>query len=287
MRYDTAGAFRMALEQHIKRLCPPDSPAVQRLRKRVALERFLGRLQDPADSPYLLKGAFALYLRFGSRARVTQDLDLGMDSSRLDRFPSVPGEISEDLRRAATTSLEDFFGFQILGEGEPIRQEPDVRAYRFTVRAVLDGRPFENFRLDVGVAITLVALPEQVQEGDILTFAGIVPRWFRAISLVQQFAEKVHALTFPWQDRENTRVKDLVDLVLILELTPPDPSAIRSALDAVFRGRGTHPVPAEIPDPPASWAPMYAKAAVEPGIAHAELLDATEFLRRYWATVFR
>lgn len=233
-----------------------------------------------------MKGACALYLRFGSRARVTQDLDLGTDSSHFDCLPSLPGGISEDLQKAAATPLDDFFAFRILGKGEPIRQEPDVRAYRFTIQAIPAGRPFESFRLDVGMATMLVAPPEQIQESEMLAFAGIVSRRFRAISPVQQFAEKVHALTFPWQDRENTRVKDLVDLVLILELTPPNPSAIRSAIDAVFRGRGAHAIPAEIPDPPASWAPMYARSAAESGIVHAELSDAVQFLREYWARVF-
>jgi hypothetical protein len=276
----------MALEEHIKKLCPPDTPAIQRLRKRVALERFLGRLQEPVKSPYLLKGAFALYLRFGSRARVTQDLDLGTDSSHLDPLPSSPSGISEDLQKAAATPFDDFFAFRILGEGEPIKQEPDVRAYRFSVQAILAGRPFENFRLDVGGATKLVAPPEEIRESDLLAFAGIAPKRFRAVSLVQQFAEKVHALTFPWQDRENTRVKDLVDLALILELAPPDPFVIRTALDVVFGHRGSHSIPAEIPDPPASWAAMYARSAAESGIVHAELSDAVLFLREYWARVF-
>ena len=286
MRYESARAFRMALEQHIKRVCPANAPAIQRLRKRVAIERFLGRLQYPARSPYLLKGAFALYLRFGSRARVTQDLDTGIDSSHLDRLPSGPSGISEDLQKAAVTPLDDFFAFRILREGEPIPQEPDVRAYRFTVHSTLADRPFESFKLDVGIDAPLVAAPEELQESDLLAFAGIASRRFRAVSLVQQFSEKIHALTFPWRDRENTRVKDLVDLVLILELTPPDPTEIRVALDGVFRDRSVHPLPVKIPDPPASWAPIYARSAAESGMVHAELSDALHFLRMYWARVF-
>jgi hypothetical protein len=276
----------MALERRIKQLCPPDSPVIQRLRKRVALERFLARLQDPTDSPYLLKGAFAFYLRFGTRARVTQDLDLGVHPSSLDRIPSSPAGIPEDLRKAAVASLNDFFAFQILGEGEQIQQEPDVRAYRFSVRATLDDRPFESFRLDIGMATTIVEPTEEVQESDTLAFADIVPRRFRAISLVQQFAEKVHALTYPWEDRENTRVKDLVDLVLILELSPPNPYPVRAAVEVVFRDRRTHPIPAEILDLPSWWVPVYARATAESRLIHAELRDGVEFLRQYWAGVF-
>lgn len=286
MRYEAAGAFRMALEEHIKKFCPPNSPAIQRLRKRVAIERFLGRLQELVKSPYLLMGAFALYLRFGSRARVTQDLDLGTNSSHLDPLPSSPSEIFADLQRAAATPFDDFFAFRILGKGEAIKQEPEVRAYRFTVQAILAGRPFESFRIDVGVATKLVAPPEEIHESNLLAFAGIAPKQFRAVSLVQQFAEKVHAFTFPWRDRVNTRVKDLVDLALILELAPPDPNVIRRALEVVFSDRSLHPIPAKIPDPPAPWGPMYARSAADSGIVHAELSDAVQFLREYWTRVF-
>ena len=45
---------------------------------------------------------------------------------------------------------------------------------------------------------------------------------FLAVSPEEQFAEKLHAYTLPRVGRENTRVKDLVDLVLLIERTKLD-----------------------------------------------------------------
>lgn len=287
MRYSTAAAFRMALEERIRQGATNEGVAVQRLRKRVAFERFLARLQGPPDSPWLLKGAFALDLRFGERARATKDLDLGIHLS-LPTGPAIDlGEITQLLRQATAYPLEDFFVFSVLGEAEEILQEPRARAYRFTLRASLGNRPFEDFKVDVGTGIELVAPPEEIPESDMLIFAGVIPRRFRAISLVQQFAEKVHALTRPWEDRENTRVKDLVDITLILETRPPELKAVWAAVEGIFERRGTHTVPTEIPDPPTTWVGSYGAAAKEIGLAHVEMGEATDLLRNYWSKMFR
>jgi len=286
MRYATAAAFRMALEEHISRLHKAGGPAIPRLRKRIAFERLLRRLQVSPDSPWVLKGAVALDLRYGNRARATKDMDLGIDPSFFGPRSHDPSEIAGRLQVAAATPLEDFFIFNLPGEGENIPLEPGVRAYRFRVRASLAGRPFEEFRLDVGLGIQLVTPPEEIPESDTLIFAGIAPGRFRAIPLSQHFADKIHAFTFPWKDRENTRVKDLVDLVLILEASPTGPGSARLALEAVFERRGTHPLPAKIPDPPPSWAGPYSASAAEIGLSHVKMDEATELLRAYWTKIF-
>jgi len=287
MRYRTAAAFRMALEERIKQRSATDGTAIQRMQKRVAIERFLARLQGSPDSPWLLKGAFALDLRFRDRARTTKDLDLGGDISLLGKAPLESAEIAGRLRQAAEHPVADFFVFGIPGEGEEIVQEPAARAYRFIVYASLAGRPFEEFGVDIATRPELVAPIEEVPESDTLAFAGIVPVRFRAISLAQQLAEKVHAMTRPWQDRENTRVKDLVDITLILESSPPEPRIARVALQRIFEGRGTHALPAQIPEPPATWVESYGALAKEIGLAHVGIEEAIEFLRRHWSTIFR
>lgn len=289
MHYANAANFRTSLEERIRQLAGRDGSAIQRVRKRVAIERFLARLQDPSDSPWFLKGAFALDLRFGERARTTKDLDLGIDLS-LVSDPTIAGaEIVHRLREGGARPLQDFFVFSVPGEGEEILREPGAHAYRFTVRASLADRPFEDFRVDVGAGLELVTPLEEIPESDTLVFAGITPRRFRAISLPQQFAEKVHALTRRWEDRENTRVKDLVDITLILESSPPEPKVARIAVERIFEGRGTHtlPTPTGIPDPPPTWVGSYGVLAKEIGLAHVTIDEATSLLREYWTTIFR
>jgi hypothetical protein len=285
MRYATAGAFRKALEQRIRTLAGADSPTIQRLRKRVTFERFLARLQDPPDSPWFLKGAFALELRLGNRARTTRDLDLGIDLTPPANLLVTKDRVAELLQEAAAFSLVDFFEF-VVEEGEEILPDQEVRAYRFNVKAFLAERIFESFVLDVGTMIPLVIPPDEIDGSGILDFSGVPPRRFRTVSLPQQIAEKVHAFTFPWKDRENTRVKDLVDLVLILEVSPPDPKTTRTAVEAVFNGIATHPLPANLPAPPASWSGSYTAIAAELTLTHTTIEDATRFLGQYWAKLF-
>ncbi|MFC2015851.1 hypothetical protein ACFLUM_02845 [Chloroflexota bacterium] len=40
----------------------------------------------------------------------------------------------------------------------------------------------------------------------LLNFVGIPAVHIPVVPAAQQFAEKIHAYTFPWQDRDNTRV---------------------------------------------------------------------------------
>lgn len=281
MRYRNAGSFRTALEDRLNRRSLAEGTALWMMRRRLAMERFLARLQAPPDSPWLLKGAFALDLRFRGRARSTKDLDLGIDISLLGGAPLERGEIAERLRQGAAYPIEDYFVFHVLGEGGEIHQEPGGRTYRFTIQAVLGGRIFETFRVDVGTRPELVGPIEEIPESDTLAFAGIPLRRFRALPLPQQFAEKVHALTFPWEDRENTRVKDLVDLVLILEKSPPDPEATRKALEGVFGGRATHPIPKTLPPLPPSWTGSYTADATELGLTYTKIEDATGFVGQF------
>jgi hypothetical protein len=182
--------------------------------------------------------------------------------------------VAELLQEVQASSLEDYFEF-VVEEGEEILPDQEVRAYRFNVKAYVAERLFESFVLDVGTMIPLVVPPDEIDGSGILDFSGVPPRRFRTVSLSQQVAEKVQALTFPWKDRENTRVKDLVDLVLILEVCPPNPKTTRSAVEAVFSGRATHPLPISLPHPPASWANSYAVIAKDLTLTHTTIADAT------------
>src|SRR3954453_101666 len=73
--YATAGAFRRALEERLKRASLAEQIDLNRLRRQVSFDRLLARLFRPEPAPWVLKGGYALELRFQS-ARSTVDLDL-------------------------------------------------------------------------------------------------------------------------------------------------------------------------------------------------------------------
>jgi Nucleotidyl transferase AbiEii toxin, Type IV TA system len=73
--YTTAGAFRTALEERLKRASVTDRIDLNRLRRQVSFDRLLARLFREEPTPWVLKGGYALELRFKA-ARSTVDIDL-------------------------------------------------------------------------------------------------------------------------------------------------------------------------------------------------------------------
>lgn len=68
----------------------------------------------------------------------------------------------------------------------------------------------------------------------------------------QHVAEKLHALTLP-RDVENTRARDLVDLVWFVRHFTFRSETLAIACIATFERRKTHPWPPIIDAPPDSW----------------------------------
>lgn len=112
-------------------------------------------------------------------------------------------------------------------------------------------------------AIERAGLPE-----DRLGFAGIEPVEVDAVSLEVQVAEKLHAYTRTYEGGQtSTRPKDLVDLVLISELSNLAAATLRREIDTILALRNTHAVPGALPRPPAEWAAPFRRLAGEVGIS--------------------
>lgn len=56
MKYESAAAFRAALEQRLKNEAAAGGVSTQRARKRAAFERLLARLEASAPNQWLVKG---------------------------------------------------------------------------------------------------------------------------------------------------------------------------------------------------------------------------------------
>jgi hypothetical protein len=141
-------------------------------------------------------------------------------------------------------------------------------AHRFRVSASLAGRPFETFLLDVGLRADDRAGVETLRTDDLLAFAGIEPIGIPAISIELQIAEKLHAYTQTYEGgRGSTRVKDLVDLALIAELTSPDATTLRREVESIFSRREAHSPPRSLPSPPPDWALPFGRLAEEVGLS--------------------
>lgn len=107
---------------------------------------------------------------------------------------------------------------------------------------------------------------EWTEPRDWLGFAGITAGQFPSISREEHFAQKLHAYTLHRGDRSNTRVKDLIDLVLLIDSDALDPGRLKQDIVDTFQRRETHPVPRALEPPPAFWGPVFTKLAEECGI---------------------
>ncbi|MGA3269019.1 MAG: nucleotidyl transferase AbiEii/AbiGii toxin family protein [Verrucomicrobiota bacterium] len=236
------------------------------MRRQVAFDRLLCRLFANANVAWLLKGGYAMELRLKT-ARTTRDIDLALKQLPVPSadWSANASTILEALREAGKLDLQDFFTF-IFGDA---MQDLDAAPYggaRFHVDARLAGRSFVKFHLDVSAGDVLHQPYELLPSRDWLGFAGITKMDFPAVSPEEQFAEKLHAYTLPRAGRENTRVKDLVDLILLIERTTLDVARLPKAIRDTFQRRKTHDTPPALPPPPSSWLGPFSGMAAECGL---------------------
>jgi hypothetical protein len=261
--YTTAGAFRKALEERLRKASFADHIDLNRLRRQISFDRLLARLFQEESAPWVLKGGYALELRFDT-ARSTVDIDLTLRNVPNTKRGEANERIRGLLQRAAGIDLRDWFEFVI---GPPI-MDLNAAPYggaRFQVEARMDARVFARFHLDAGIGDVVMEPLESRVCRDWLGFAGIEASRVRMIAREQHFAEKIHAYTLP-RNTANSRVKDLIDLALLIGSGELDKQRIRDALRLTFERRGTHDLPASLVPPPADWQVPFQAMAEQCGL---------------------
>jgi hypothetical protein len=271
--YETAAGFRQAIETRLNERARKDHVEVNRLRRGLVFERIMARLAGAEPGAWVVKGGMALEWRLGGRARATRDLDL------VRRGQAIGGsdlrEILVDL--LAADKEEDRFLFEVRPP-----QALDV-GFRFSVTANMAGKVFASVRLDVAVLAEELVSTEKLQVlGALSAFDRLSPPEVEVATPAQHFAEKLHALTRDHGDRLNTRIRDLVDLMLLIELELVRAPEVLPLVRHVFESRGTHPVPGELPDPPTGWARDYAEQAAPTSLHARTVEDAMVRLRSFW-----
>ena len=240
MKYDTSEAFRAALDQRIRNEATTTGLPVMRLRKRVAFERFLARLGVAESGNWVLKGALALELRLGVRTRATKDIDLaGADDEQTATMRLIA---------AQAIDLHDHFNFDV-ARTAALDQAEAFRAVRYSVTAEVAGRRFEQFPVDVALNERPTAPSERLPIPSLLDFADIQPIEMPVIALEQHIAEKVHAYTATYgpQEQHSTRIKDLIDILLIADLASPHADRLHASLTTTFQHPRTPATPHRAP----------------------------------------
>jgi Nucleotidyl transferase AbiEii toxin, Type IV TA system len=274
-QYATAAAFRVALETRLKSIATAEGVDLQRLRRQVSFDRLLARFFQRRNAPWLLKGGYAMELRLRT-ARTTKDIDISLPASAA---AGVGDEILAELQQSARADLGDFFAFTIAESQMNLDAAPHGGA-RYPVTTTVAGRVFTRFQLDIGIGDAVVPPTELIEGHDWLGFAGIAPGRFMAISKEQQFAEKLHAYTLPRTDAPNSRVKDLVDMILLIQMETMDSAILEQAIHTTFELRGTHAVPSILAKAPESWTSPFDAMTKECGLA-LTLSEAVQMLTIY------
>ncbi len=236
-----------------------------RLRRHLSFQRLLARLAVSGN--WVLKGGFCLETRLGTGARATKDLDVALVAeesvvSALDIQDLLFAELSTD-------PAGDGFRFEVELPVPITADEMGNPGWRVTVRATVGGSPFESIKLDVA------ARPEEIAGGvEHLILEPVLPGitghervTIPAVDVHQHAAEKLHAYSRIYaHNRPSSRVKDLVDLVLLVEAGVLMSPQLGVRLRQVYDVRDSSPPPARLPEPPVSWTAPFAAMAVELGL---------------------
>jgi predicted nucleotidyltransferase component of viral defense system len=249
----------------------PGSPPVHRVHTIVAIDRLLQRLLRATDwGTWIVKGGYANQLRSPRTARTTEDVDLAIDGA----IETATDMLAEAFR----VDLDDGLAFELAGAPRALAGPPGG-GLRYLVLARLGGQELVRFKVDVSARDAIVGRLEEHDSDPIVGLLGFSRARFPVYPVAQQMAEKLHAYTMP-RAVENTRAKDLVDMVWLASTSAFESGALIDAAVATFERRAAHPWPPRLEPPPAAWARRYAILRREldlgpptPAAAHAWLVD--------------
>lgn len=243
-------------------------------------DRFLCRVfSDPVpDRRWLLKGGTALLARVPN-ARATRDVDLASTADTLD------GAVA-DLAALVAVDMGDHLRFEVVrskptGGGDT---QPHVRARSVTFAAWAGRQHVGDLRVDVVVGHPPTGVPDLLQPATRIALARPLPTVpFLVYPIVDHIADKVCATMTPGfrAGQRSTRVKDLVDLVVIADSQRVDLRRLQVAIATERRRRGIPEF--ERLDVPPEWRTPFSKLAAKTDAVDIDFDAAVELADRFVA----
>lgn len=204
---------------------------------RYALERLLYRLSRSAHADrFLLKGAMLFTLWYDMPHRPTRDVDL------LGFGPSDLASVTQTFKEIAAVVAKD--GMHFAHESviaEEIRKEAGYAGVRVLISAELAGARVKA-QVDIGFGDAVT--PGPVQAVYPVMLDDFPAPTLQAYPVYTVIAEKLHAIAL--LGMTNSRLKDYLDLSVLLERETLDANILAKAIAGTFRRRGM-PVPAVLP----------------------------------------
>jgi hypothetical protein len=254
---------RSHLERLVQALSVEEGVAAERLRRWVSTQVLLGALGrgDADERRFLLKGGVAMELRLRLRARATRDVDVIVLAEEADLIDTLQEALEEPYLN---------FGFRLAR----IQGIVNTSAHRMDVKMTYRGRPWATLRLEVSPRGPERAEMEEISAFSLTQLGLDGPEQVTCQSLRYQIATKLHAVTERFEEGENDRFRDLIDLLLLRDLQP-DLAHVAEACRDVFVARAKQPWPTQL-SIERSWPEQYRALAIEQGFAIQEVADAVE-----------
>jgi hypothetical protein len=277
VQYLSSAAVEAAIKSKARDKVRTDgSLNVNQLITQAYFDRFLCRVFfDGDESDWVLKGGTGMLARVPN-TRATLDIDLYRNGYPLE-------QAVEDLKRLAAIDLGDYFRFVFVGQERMLTGEnqPYANGYRLSFDALLGARKIRTINVDlvagVGVtAPTITKVPEYR-----LDLPRLASNDYRIYGIADQVADKVCATMAVYATGPSSRVKDLVDLVVIARTHDINAGELAHAIAAERELRQLDPFTGfQIP---AGWAHQYTRLAQT--ITHCAqertLDDAATLMRRF------
>lgn len=278
MRYGDAEAFRAALEARLRQASDGDQDLGRR-RRIVAFDRLLARLAVAEGDAWVLKGGAALEFRLPDRARATRDIDLALNEKR-----NAADRLLDDLEG---DPFGDHFSFRVTRRRE-LSDAPDRGAVtRLSIDALLGGRVFERFVVDlVGDLGATAESDERVQLGGAFAFADLPIVELAVLDLRTHWAEKLSAYLRRYDDRANTRVKDLIDLVLLIEHGLEPDARLYGAVTATLAQREQELPANRLSSMAEAWSEPFAAMAADLSLGALTAANAHALVEQFWRTAW-
>ncbi|MFR9806487.1 nucleotidyl transferase AbiEii/AbiGii toxin family protein [Pseudonocardia sp. RS010] len=226
------------------------------LARQFVYDRFLARLfTHAADGTWVLKGGTALLARVRS-ARHSRDIDLFRNAGTLDTA-------MDELRDAAALDLNDYLRF-VLGDSKRSQERPGQPGSELaTVK--IDGyagvRKVSDFSVDVVIGAVITSDPQLLRPEPTITLPGMESPPYRIYPVADHIADKLCATIERHGPAQlpSSRVRDLVDLVVIARTQQVSAGALREAITAERLHRGLPEITHW--QCPSEWVKTYAKEA--------------------------
>ncbi|WP_181027110.1 nucleotidyl transferase AbiEii/AbiGii toxin family protein [Rathayibacter sp. AY1E9] len=251
-----------ALNQWVNAAAKQNGIAADRLSWFIASTVVMGVLQRATAGDgsvlFLVKGGAFLERRLQLKSRSTKDVD-ALFRGTLDEFKKAVAAVTDKPWGPFTIQLKDM---------APIAgAQTSTPPQRFHLQLLIKGQVFRKVKVEVSFGEGGIATQSEVMPIPRLDHFGITaPEEIATITLAYQIGQKLHAATDPdTPERQNDRVRDIVDLILIRNafysngenLLP----VLRAAQD-IFAARAA--IAAERGATPRLWPPLIKAQALWP-----------------------